>query len=85
MAATHITASGNVTVETGHITQAMIQVNAALTGSITVKDGANTVAVITNPTVGTQYEYWDFATNMQVNPSTTCDITVNVNGRLAPM
>jgi hypothetical protein len=58
-----------------------IQVNAALTGTITVIDGtagttAN-VAVITNPTVGSSYEYWGLTTGVRIVTSATCDITVS--------
>lgn len=54
-----------------------IQVNAALTGTLTVKDGATTVGVITNPTVGTQYRYYGFSGVCTVTPSTTCDATAS--------
>lgn len=59
----------------------LITVNAALTGTIKVIDGtagttAN-VATITNPTVGTAYEYWDFDSGVRVIASGACNITVN--------
>lgn len=61
-----------------------IQVNAALTGTITVIDGTSgttaNVAVITNPTVGSQYEYWDFTSGVRIVTSATCDITVMAEG-----
>lgn len=62
------------------LSRVRIQVNAALTGTITVIDGtagttAN-VAIITNPTVGQTYEYWDFQFGVRIVTSTTCDITV---------
>lgn len=79
MAYTNLTTGGNVTVA-GQSSKTRIQVNAALTGNIVVKDGTVVVATITNPTVGSQFEYWDFQTNVQVNPSTTCDITVCTYG-----
>jgi len=79
MASINLTAGGNVTVA-GASSKTRIQVNAALTGTIIVKDGTVTIATITNPTVGSQFEYWDFVTNVQVNPSTTCDITVCTYG-----
>lgn len=55
-----------------------IQVNAALTGTITVAAGGTTFAVITNPTVGSQFKYGNLRGRgkVTVNPSTTCDITV---------
>lgn len=56
----------------------LIQVNTALTGTLTVKDGTTTVGVITNPTVGSQYRYYGFNGLPTVTPSTTCDATVSV-------
>jgi hypothetical protein len=55
----------------------LIQNNAALTGTLTVKDGTTTVGVITNPTVGSQYRYYGFTGLPTVTPSTTCDATVS--------
>lgn len=52
-----------------------IQVNAALTGSIVVKDGAATIATITNPTVGSHYSFGQFLGICTIIPSTTCDAT----------
>lgn len=80
----NLTASGANQVFTGRANKVKIQVNGALTGTITVTDalasGASVaVAVVTNPTVGSVYEYWDFVTGVRVNPSATCDITVNVD------
>lgn len=84
MAYKHITAGSAVNINTGRISKVVIQVNAALTGTITVSDETSTagtpvVAVITNPTVGSQYEYWDMGSGITVTPSTTCDITVNAS------
>lgn len=64
--------------------RAIVQVNAALTGSLTVYDASTTAqtgtaATITNPTVGTRYEYWGFNNGVVVVPSTTCDATVSVD------
>ena len=56
----------------------LIQVNAALTGTLTVADGGTTVAIITNPTVGSQYRYYGFNGAVTVTPSTTTNITVSV-------
>lgn len=58
----------------------MVQINLALTGNIVVADANGTVATITNPTVGSKYEYWDLVGPVTVNPSTTTDITVNTGG-----
>lgn len=78
----HITDNTATNVNVGRTNKALIQVNAALTGTITVYDEASTgtttvVAVITNPTVGSRYEYWTFKNGVKVTASGTCDITVN--------
>lgn len=54
-----------------------IEVNAALTGTITVKDGSNTVAVMTNPGI-TSKDYYGFAGVPSIVTSTTCDVTVSI-------
>lgn len=56
----------------------LIQNNAALTGTITVKDGGTTKAVISNPTVGLQFRYYGFNGAVTIVTSTTCDVTVSV-------
>lgn len=56
----------------------LIQVNATLTGTITVADGSTAVAVITNPTVGSQYRYYGFNGIPTLTPSTSCDATASV-------
>lgn len=53
-----------------------IQVNKALTGTYTVKDGSSTVAVVTNPTVGQPYEYWGFSDVPTVTSSADGDATI---------
>ena len=67
-------------VEIGKVSRVTIQVNAALTGSIKVIDNTTgttaNVATITNPTVGSRYEYWDFKTGVLIIASGSCDITV---------
>lgn len=79
----YITTGTTTQVYTGRSSRVVIQVNAALTGTIKVIDGtAGTtadVATITNPTVGTRYEYYDFEDGVRIVTSTTCDITVSVN------
>lgn len=83
--AQHITTTAATTV--GSNAQAIfIQVNAALTGTITVTTAGSTqygtssgtVAVITNPTVGSQFKYGGLAQQgaVSVTASGTCDITV---------
>lgn len=65
----------------GPMKKVLITVNAALTGTITVIDDVTgstaNVAVITNPTVGSSYTYYDFQTGVRIVTSATCDITVN--------
>lgn len=53
-----------------------IQVNTALTGTITVNDAGSAKAVITNPTVGQFYDYWGFTGVPTIATSTTCDVTI---------
>lgn len=61
----------------------LIQVNAALTGTITMKAGANTFAVITNPTVGSSFRYNGLRSQGAITcvTSTTCDVTVSLLNR----
>lgn len=70
-------------VETGYVSKVIIQVNAALTGTIKVIDNTSgttaNVATITNPAVGDLYEYWDFATGVRIIASGSCNITVSTN------
>ena len=67
----------------GACKRAIIQVNAALTGTIKVIDGTTgttaTVATITNPVVGDLYEYWGLQNGFRVIASTTCDITASAD------
>lgn len=57
-----------------------IQVNAALTGTITCTVGGATFAVITNPAVGNVFRYGGLYGQgaVVVTSSATCDITVTV-------
>jgi len=80
----YITTGTTTTVSPRPVYSALIQVNAALTGTITVQDGSNTIAVITNPTVGLQFRYWGLQTSLVVVTSTTCDITVNFQSNTRP-
>jgi hypothetical protein len=84
MAYRYITTDAETQVETGYVKKAVIQVNAALTGNIIVVDGtagatAN-VATITNPTVGSRYEYYNLQNGFRVKASTTCNITAMTDG-----
>lgn len=85
MAYSHITAGSAVNLAQNAINKVIVTVNAALTGTITVSDekgttGSPVVGIITNPTVGSRYEYWDFKSGLTITPSTTCEITVNIDG-----
>jgi hypothetical protein len=68
---------------TGKARRVIVQVNAALTGTIKVIDntGGTTanVATITNPGVGNIFEYLGFNTGVRIIASTTCDITVSAD------
>lgn len=82
--ANHITNTGIQAV--GNVDAILIQCNAALTGSLTVTvagdtnygTSSGTIAVITNPTVGSTYQYGGLRTfgATSINVSATCDITV---------
>lgn len=78
----YITASGSQTVAAG-ADGLLIQVNTALTGTITLGAGGTTFAVITNPTVGSQYRYNGLRGKgaITVNPNGTTDITVSFLNR----
>lgn len=56
----------------------LIQVNAALTGTLTVNDGGVARAVITNPAVGDQFRYYGFTGVPTVVASTTCNATISI-------
>lgn len=77
----YITDNTATQVATGAVLRAVIQVNAALSGNIKVIDGTSgttaNVATITNPTVGSRYEYYFLNSGLRVIASTTCDITVS--------
>lgn len=84
----YIVGTTETQVVSGYCRKVIIQVNAALTGSIKVIDNtagttAN-VATITNPTVGSKYEYWDFKTGVRIIASGACDITVSADGSFGP-
>lgn len=78
----YITASGSQTVaKTAN--GLLIQVNKTLSGTITLAAGGVTFAVITDPTVGTQFRYNGLRNQgaITVNPSATTDITVSFLNR----
>jgi len=78
----YITASGSQTIA-ANANGLLVQVNTALTGTITLAAGGTTFAVITNPTVGSSYRYNGLRNQgaITVNPSTSCDITVSFLNR----
>ncbi len=79
----YITDGTATQVYSGAVKKAIIQVNAALTGSIKVIDGTSgttaNVATITNPTVGSVYEYWGLTSGLRVIASGACDITASAD------
>lgn len=83
MAKAYIVDTTQTQVLAGACKEVIVQVNAALTGSIKVIDGISgttaNVATITNPTVGSFYTYRDFINGVRIIASTTCDITVSAN------
>lgn len=74
---TYITTGATTTIADGGY-GLLIQVNAALTGTITVTDAGVTKAIITNPTVGQQYRYLGFKGAIALVTSTNCDITASI-------
>lgn len=81
MARSYITTATTTQVADSPAKKVVIQVNAALTGTITVIDGTTgttaNVAVITNPGVGARFEYFDFTTGVRIVTSASCDVTVS--------
>jgi hypothetical protein len=79
MAYALITDTTATQVETGRIKKVVIQVNAALTGNIKIIDNTTgttaNVATITDPTVGSRYEYHGLSTGLRVIASASCNIT----------
>lgn len=61
----------------------LVQVNAALTGTLTLAAGGTTFAVITNPTVGSQFRYNGLRGQGEITviASTTCDATISLLNR----
>ncbi len=80
--------TGTATTIASNAQALLIQINAALTGSIVVAVGGSTqygtssatIATITNPAVGNIFRYGGLAQQgvVTVTPSTNCDITVTV-------
>lgn len=73
----HVTTAATYTIS--NAAGIRITVNGALTGTITVADTIGTQAVITNPTVGSEYNYFGFAPGaITVVNSATADATVSI-------
>jgi hypothetical protein len=53
-----------------------VVVNKALTGTVPIVDNGVTIATITNPAVGDQYNYGPCLGAVVITPSASCDITV---------
>lgn len=78
----YITASGSQALGTS-VNGLLIQVNTALTGTLTLAAGGTTFAVITNPLAGDQFRYNGLRNQgaVTINPSATCDVTVSYLNR----
>jgi hypothetical protein len=87
MASIYITTATTTQCETGAVSKVRIQVNSALTGTISLYDAtsgtSNPKAVIMNPG-STAFEYWDFQNGVRVVTSATCDVTVNTSSTRGP-
>lgn len=88
MAYKNLTGAATFTV-TNRVNTVLIQVNNALTGTITITAPAkdvngvtttNPVAVISNPLAGQSFRYWDMPFGFTVVTSATGDTTVNWQG-----
>lgn len=79
----YITDNTATQVWTGPAKKVILQVNAALTGTIKVIDNTTgttaNVATITNPGVGNIFEYWGFKTGVLIIASGACDITCSAD------
>jgi hypothetical protein len=78
----YITSSGSQTIASS-ANGLLVQVNTALTGTITLAAGGTAFAVITDPTVGAQFRYNGLRNQgaITVNPSATTDITISFLNR----
>lgn len=72
----YITTTAAATID--RVNGILVQVNAALTGTITVADAGATKAIITNPTVGSMFKYYGFAGAVTITSNASCDVTVSV-------
>lgn len=81
--AKNITGSGAVDIA-AQADGIFIQVNKALTGNIICQAGGTTFATITDPVVGSQFQYSGLhgQGKITINPSTTTDITVSILNRV---
>lgn len=79
----YITTSGSQTLVSA-ADGLLVQVNAALTGTLTLATtNGSTFAIITNPTVGSQFRYNGLRGQgaVTINPSASCDVTVSFLNR----
>jgi hypothetical protein len=83
----YITTATTTQVTDSPASKVLVQVNAALTGTIKVIDNTTgttvNVATITNPGVGARFEYWNFTTGVRIITDASCDITVSTYGGFA--
>lgn len=77
----HITAATTTTISTTGPRGVRINVNTALTGTITVADGTGTLAVITNPGVQSSWVGYGFQGTVTVVTNATCDLSVSILNR----
>lgn len=80
----YITSSGSSTIA-AQADAMLIQVNSALTGTITCQANGTTFAIITNPAVGSVFRYGGLHGQgpITINPSATCDISVTLLQRVS--
>ena len=76
MAYSYVTVSGPQLIMAGKVKKAIVQVNNAITGTLTIADSATAAATpvvgaITNPTLGSKFEFWDIKDGLCVGASTT--------------
>lgn len=71
----HIT--GAATYQAGVARGILIQMNGAMTGTITVADANGTQAIITNPALSQQFKFFGFTGAVTVVTSATTDATIS--------
>lgn len=73
----YITSTGAQAV--GELDGIFVQVNKTLTGTLTLKVGTSTFAIITDPAAGSQFKYGGLRGKgiVTIDPSAACDVTVS--------